>query len=98
RRCSDDHVPVRRATHARQVPYLRGAAVRVPGHGAAALEVLSLRPLALARPVDDAGGPERPARGGRGQARRVKTEFYSFPLRLRGRGPRSDNRIEMRAT
>src|SRR5512137_2832816 len=57
RRCSDDHVPVRRTTHAGQVPYLRGAAVCVPGHDSPALEVLSLRPLALARPVDDARGP-----------------------------------------
>ena len=80
RRCSHDDVSMRRPTHVGQVPHLRSAAVRLPRHDSVAVEVLPLRPLALARPVDDAGGPECHGRSGGGETGRVSRG--NFPKHL----------------
>src|SRR5262249_41983988 len=67
---SHDDVSMRRPAHAGQVPHLRGSTLRLSGHGSVALEMPSLRPLALARPGDDPRRSDRTGRA-RGQAGRL---------------------------
>src|SRR4029434_3713202 len=66
-----DDLPMRGALHAGQGSHLRGAALRVPGHDAALLEVPSLWALALARPIYEPRGSRPSARNRGGKACRL---------------------------
>src|SRR5262249_61105752 len=88
RRCSHDDLPMRRVLDAGSCAHLCSRAIRLSGDGPPALEVLSLRALALARAVG--GYPAGHARSGRGRTGRVivpSRDAFHFG----GRGGAGDN-------